>query len=167
MIERVYIIYSADILGVPSEIEEMSPVKRLPEQADAWDQTEGDEQYDFGYLGDEDRVSYYPFGYLDREGLEPAEEGQPCGEGLHRKWVGDLSREQWLAFADAFCIDLDDNELPRDYEPTMGSITEYGHLPAISVDNTEGWTPTNVIYSTMYCSFAGEPDPTIELEAER
>lgn len=80
------------------------------------------------------------------------------GRGRHRKWVGQLTRAQWRHFASAYCIDLDDNDLPESFELTMGSITEFGHLDAISVDNREGWedySGTNeVISSGMYISFA-------------
>ena len=76
--------------------------------------------------------------------------------GRHRKWVGMLTFEQWEAFARNYCIDLHENGMPEHYEETMGSLTEFGHLPAICIDNTEGWGDNfgdPVIDSSFYCSF--------------
>lgn len=42
---------------------------------------------------------------------------------------------------------------PERYEETLGSITEHGHLEAVSVDNSEGWDE-HIIDSGMYISFA-------------
>lgn len=166
-IESVYIIYSADVLGVPSEIERMAPANHLPAgySGDAaserariaakFTETEDDDEYQFGYLGEETgNVTYFPFGYKDAEGHELAEEGEPSGDGLHRKWVGELTADEWQVFAEAYCIDLTDDGQPERYTDTMGSLTlEYGHIAAVAVENTEGWN-SNVIDSTMYVSFA-------------
>jgi hypothetical protein len=157
---RVLVIYDADVLSArPSFIEEMSPAAHIDGQhagvAAAFTQTEGDEQYDFGYLAAEGASSrYLPY--------EPDFDEEERGEGQHRKWVGELSREDWRIFADAYQIDLDPaTDLPLRYEETMGSITQYGHLEAISVDNREGWNDFagEVISSSMYLSFATEGDP--------
>jgi len=80
--------------------------------------------------------------------------------GRHRKWVALLTFDQWQAFANNYCIDLHDNGMPKQYVDTMGSITEYGHLPAICVENTEGWGDNfgdPVIDSNFYCSFFTVP----------
>lgn len=153
----VYVIYSADtVADSPAFIESMAPAKRhnASEFADAFVQTEGDEEYGFGYLADgPGRDEFRP--YADRENEDDV------GNGMHRKWVGELTREQWRAFAEGYCIDLDEDDLPTDFMDTMGSITEYGHIPAVAVDNTEGWGCSYwgyeaVIDSQFYLSFGGE-----------
>jgi hypothetical protein len=88
--------------------------------------------------------------------VEPATNVPERPMGRHRKWVADLTFEQWEAFASNYCIELHDNGMPVDYTDTMGSLTEFGLLPAISVDNTEGWGDNfgdPVIDSSFYCSF--------------
>lgn len=202
--DGVYIIYSADIVGPETDIDKMDPthVSGYREAFEEFVQTEGDEQYDFGYLADEDdRADYLPVadgpeyqhdcegceflyttlrrgskvdvyrscspedsGYVIRRSSDPADymttddleragcEIEPAGR--HRKWVAELTPERWQRFADVFCIDLDEDTLvPTNYEETMGSITEHGHIPAVAVDNTEGWSPMHVIMSQMYVSF--------------
>lgn len=168
----IHLIYSADILGETREIEGMGPFRKVPEHGayatpmpGEWAETEGDEQYDLGYLGDESGdATFYPYGFLDAEGLteaddapdEDLERGVVHGLGRHRKWVGNLTRDEWLACAERLCIDLDDEGMPIDYDATMGALTVIdGHpmrLPAVSIDNTEGWTPTRVIDSRIYMS---------------
>jgi hypothetical protein len=177
-IQSVYIIYSADVLSDTSRfIEDMSPEKHMPagfnggpewekrvDIASKFTQTEGDEQYDFGYLGKESgNVHYFPYQYLDSEATELPDDDfdGESGQGQHRKWVAELSYDEWLVFADSYIIDLNDEGMPESYEETMGSLTiEYGHIPSISVDNSEGWnspgTPGEVIDSTFYLSFALE-----------
>jgi hypothetical protein len=153
MIESVYIIYSADILGTDAEIDSMGPLRApshtYPHAAafpGRWVQTEGDEEYGYGYLADEGGDEDY----------RAADDG---GQGRHRKWVAELTPDDWHATADALMIDLDPNGLPEKYDDTLGSITEYGHIPAVAVDNTEGWSPTRVIDSMLYLSFAlSEPE---------
>lgn len=175
--EAVYVIYSADILGPEQAIEGMSPARHLAagytagsdderagqEVASRFTLTEGDDQYDYGYLGDESgNASYYPAGYTDKEGLDEPGEDTPeerIGEGRHRKWVAELTCAEWLLFADRYIIDVDERGLPVDYEDTLGSLTEYGCLPAIAVDNSEGWGHPAygngyVIDSQFYLSFA-------------
>lgn len=167
---HAYVIYSADILGTTEEIDGMGPFRvasrsypySTPLVGD-WTLTEGDESYDYGYLGDESGdATFYPYSKLDAEGLVDADDadehdlqnGVVHGLGRHRKWVAELTLEQWQAVASALCIELeDDGYTPRDYEETLGSITEHGHLDAVCVDNTEGWTPTRVIDSSLYVSF--------------
>jgi len=155
-------------------------------------ETEGDDQYDYGYLGTEHnppQVRYFPYGYTDEEGLEePAEctgcfgmgtaqdayGSHPCrecdgrgtaeaGQGQHRKWAAMLTGAEWRIFADAYLIDLDGRGMPAEYAETLGSITEYGHLPAVCVDNTEGWNSgysDPVLESQMYLSFLmSGPEP--------
>jgi hypothetical protein len=216
-IESVYIIYHADVISPrESDIEGMAPASHVPKSiggaepeaakriAEAFTETEGDDSYDYGYLGDESNdPRYYPLGYIDREGfdkpfqvrvktedgdellpsLAPSievamesmqdrgyevldaieDEDRPVGMGRHRKWVGELSREDWFVFARAYSIEVDDDGLPTQYEDTMGSITaEYGHIPAVSIDNSEGWdypgfgygSVESVLDSRMYVSIA-------------
>jgi hypothetical protein len=145
-----YVIYSADILGSDREIDGMGPFRSADREAPyatpfpgKWTQTEGDEQYDYGYLADEDEGRN--LAYL------PADEHDE-GEGRHRKWVAELTLEDWQTVARALCIDIEDDGMPTEYTDTMGSITEYGHIPAVAIDNTEGWTPTRVIDSMLYVS---------------
>ena len=160
---HVYVIYSADTVAEYPFIETMSPEKHLAPYdaqsiADAFTLTEGDDQYDYGYLAAEHRpprVEFLP--YVDRD--DETEYGY-SHLGMHRKWVGELTRDQWKIFANAYCIDLDSDDLPTDYAETMGSLTEYGVIPAIAVDNTEGWGcslygSSPVIESQMYLSFGG------------
>jgi hypothetical protein len=202
----VYVIYDADVLAETSRfIDRMSPAvhmtagysgERQAEHARIaalFTQTEGDEEYSFGYLGSEHnppRVRYFPAGFTDAEGTtepaecaackgmgnDPADPGydcqacdgrgsEPCGQGYHRKWVAELTRDEWLAFADAYAVDLDADGYPDRYEETLGSITEHGHLEAVSVDNREGWddyySNDTVINSGMYVSFAYASDPSV------
>lgn len=176
----VYVIYDADVLADGARfIEQMSPAQHMPAGhtglrkhvreivAGRFTQTEGDEQYDYGYLGRESTppdVRYFPYGAIDAEGTEPDDdyEGE-TGSGQHRKWAAVLSRAEWIIFADAYMIDLDDAGYPERYEETMGAITEYGHLEAVNVDNSEGWdnyyNHDAVIDSGMYVSFAYPEDP--------
>lgn len=133
----VYIIHSADFTS-----EGAMCVRDMEERAAAFPelaQTEGDEQYDFRYLAEE----------------TGAGEESVYWDGFHRKWAGELTWERWLEFADAYLIDLDDDGIPERYNETMGSITEFGHIPAISVDDTEGWSYCGeVIDSNIYVSIA-------------
>jgi hypothetical protein len=163
----VFLIYSADILGTEDEIETMGPFRkptRVMPHAEPfpgdWQQTEGDEQYEYGYLGNESgNHEYFPAGFADAEGLAEPQDDEPVGIGRHRKWVGYLNRDQWEWVAERLCIDLDeDTFLPVEFENTMGAITEWGVLPAIAIDNTEGWNPTQVIDSTIFMS-VGVSDP--------
>lgn len=188
VIVAAYIIYSADVLSdYEAAIDRMSPASHMPAGfregsyrrrareivASRFALTEGDDQYDYGYLGDEHtppQVRYYPAGYTDKEGTEePAEcteclgmgteqdayGGHDCqhcegrghvaaGQGRHRKWVGGLTGAEWRIFADAYLIDLDERGMPTEYNETMGSLTaEHGRIPAIAVDNTHGWQGGN------------------------
>ena len=93
---------------------------------------------------------------------EPDEDAR--GQGQHRKWVAELTGEEWLAFAGAYLIGLDEDGMPEEYGETLGSLTaEYGLLPAVCVENGEGWddySGSQVIYSTFYVSlgYIGGPD---------
>jgi len=178
----VYVIYSADVLAASERfIGQMAPAHHMTagytgeKQAEhariaaLFTQTEGNEQYDFGYLGNEyrpPRVRYFPYGCTDAEGTAPGDgyEGE-TGKGQHRKWVAELTREEWLAFAATYIIDLDEAGYPEHYEETLGSITEHGRLEALSVDNREGWNDSSggeVIDSYMYVSFAYASDPNAD-----
>jgi hypothetical protein len=90
--------------------------------------------------------------------------------GPHRKWVGELTWDEWLRFAERYCIDLDDDGMPEHYDHTLGSLTEFGHIPAIRVDNTEGWNSGmddgGVLDSSFYISmfdYYVEPESNIVL----
>lgn len=174
----VYVIYDADVLADGTRfIERMSPADHMPAGhtglrkrvrelvAAKFTQTEGDEQYEYGYLGREStppQIRWFPYGAIDAEGTEPDDdyEGE-TGAGQHRKWTAELTRAEWIIFADAYLIDLDERGYPVFYEETMGAITEYGHLEAVNVDNREGWDASGatVINSGMYVSFAYPQDP--------
>lgn len=167
---RVYVIYSADILGSERDIEGMGPFRKAPEHGDyaesfpgEWVQTEDDSNYEYGYLGDEGGdARFYPAGFADSEGTkEPDEDDDEYGEGRHRKWVGDLTIDEWRRVASQLCIDIHPNGVPERAEETMGAITEYGHLDAVAVLNTEGWEPTEVIDSSLYVSFALVPEEAV------
>jgi hypothetical protein len=174
----VYVIYDADVTAYSeSFIERMAPASHMPAGhsglrkrvreivASRFTQTEGNEQYDYGYLGkDGGNPDYFPYNAIDAGGTLPDDdyEGE-TGNGQHRKWVGELTRSEWLIFADAYYITLDDAGYPAEYEETMGSLTEHGHLEAVSVQNREGWNDasgSSVIDSTMYVSFAYATEPT-------
>lgn len=161
----VYVIYSADILGREDEIEGMGPFRKAPEHGafakpfpGEWVQTEGDDQYEYEYLVDDDRhrAHYLPAGEVF-EGADPDDE-RFIGEGRHRKWVAELTIDEWREVADALCIGLHPNGVPIKYGETLGSITEHGRLAAVAVDNTEGWSPIDVIDSNLYVSFATEQE---------
>lgn len=229
--EGVYIIYSMDAICSDKQIDNMGPLNQaryfrpiapLPE----WIETEGNDQYNYDYLGRESETGnsvyrsaedasvqivpdealdlpngygfefsldgadyymkigpgpYYDEGWLRVTGTLEWQEDQlgtheawdvevtfledddkilARPEGRHRKWVADLTFDQWLDFASNFCIDLLPNGMPIEYNDTLGSLTEYGHIPAIAVDNTEGWGDMSgdpVIDSNFYCSFYGRP----------
>lgn len=175
----VYVIYDADVLADRERfIEQMSPAHHLPAGytglrkrvrevvASRFTQTEGDEQYGYGYLGKESTVPnirFFPYNGIDAEGTLPDDDYDgELGAGQHRKWVAELTRCEWLIFADSYIIELDGAGYPAEYEETMGSITEYGHLEAVSVNNREGWNDSSggeVIDSGMYVSFAYPQDP--------
>lgn len=93
-----------------------------PPTVGTWEQTEGDEQYEFDYLGEE------------------------YENGKHRKWTAALTEEEFDAWLEAECYA--DREDARDQaEPTAGMITEYGWLPAYALNdepgawNLGGWDP--------------------------
>lgn len=138
-IASVYIIYSADVIN-PDVLVYMDPTAdRQASQGGPWPfaLTESDDSYDE---------------YDSHEDI------------CHRKWVGELTPEQWESFAGRYCIDLDDDGIPSEGGETLGSMTEYGLIPAVSVDNTEGWgapdVGTHPVYdSRMYVSIATKAAP--------
>jgi hypothetical protein len=159
---RVYIIYDADVLGSEADINRMSPHAHLPSGyrgyrkrvgeivASRFTQTEDDDQWDYAELGDDDR-------WLSAADIPDDYEGDGY-QGRHRKWVAELTRSEWLIFADRYNVDLNSRGFPLYYEDTMGSITEYGHLDAVSVDNSEGWGSFDgpaFVSSGFYVSFGG------------
>jgi hypothetical protein len=152
MFTAVYVIYSADIIGTDAEIEAMAPNRVAIGHAGLWRLASGDERYEYAYLAEGSGDGRY-----HRAG-DPEAPPEACGH--HRTWVAELTREQWQEFADAFAVELDEDLVPERYENTLGSITpEHGLIPAISVDNTDGWDPSVVISSTFYVSFSSPEAP--------
>lgn len=76
--------------------------------------------------------------------------------GYHRKWVGELNHDQYLALANDRGWDLDDDDRPERFNDTMGSITEYGHLPAIAVEDDEGWSYGGEVIMAQFYVTMGE-----------
>lgn len=104
-----YVILSADVTadGSVRELEAMRPA------VGEWVKTEGDEGYEWDYLADE-------FGDERFRG------------GMHRKWVAELSFPQFAAFLnEAFGLTIE--EAREEGEPTGGSLTEFGWLPAYAL----------------------------------
>jgi hypothetical protein len=90
--------------------------------------------------------------------------------GWYRKWVAELTHPEYLRLADDRGWDLDDDDRPTRFNDTMGSLTEHGHLPAIAVDDDEGWTyGGEVIYAQFYVTMGelplGYSEPLRESEA--
>lgn len=56
--------------------------------------------------------------------------GKEYENGKHRKYTAILNKKQFKQFIDDQCLYMDDVE-------TMGSLTEYGHLPAFSFRNDD------------------------------
>jgi hypothetical protein len=156
----ILLIYSADILGAADEIDSMGPFRKANDYhpyaepfPGHWTQTEGDEGYQYGYLGNESgNARFFPAGYADSEGVAAPQHNEEVGEGRHRKWVGELTLDEWIVVAGMLVIDIDDRYLPVEFDDSLGAITEYGHIPALAIDNTEGWSPMTVIDSTIYMS---------------
>jgi hypothetical protein len=115
-----------------------SEVNQFEPKVGSWTQTEDDGDYEYGYLADE-------FGD-DR-----------FREGQHRKWVAVLSDEERAALYAQFLLD-DETE-----DPTLGMLTEYGHLPAVCLRpdpmdwNAGGVTP--VIDFCLYITPVEEAAP--------
>jgi hypothetical protein len=82
-----------------------------PPQRSLWTKTEGDEQYEYGYL-----------------------EGRWAGRGKHRKWAALLSRKQFDAFVEKLGLVAEDVQ-------TMGSLGApgfgFGWSPAISFNGDD------------------------------
>jgi hypothetical protein len=166
----VYVIYSADAVGPASEIDRMGPERHLAAGytggrkraggivASRFRQTAGDEAYDFGWFARE----HHDNRYLPAADTPDEYEGDGY-QGHHRTWVAELTYAEWLVLADRYHIDLDQDGLPVNHEDTLGSLTEYGLLPAVAVDNREGWESPgdfSVIDSSFFVSFAGrQPIP--------
>lgn len=75
------------------------------------------------------------------------------------KWVGVLDQEQWEEFRDNWFIE------PNDCEDTMGMVTEYGHMWALSyTSDGMDWNMggvTHVDYVNVY--FCCQDDDMMEL----
>lgn len=177
---RVYVIYSADVVGSAGDIKRMAPGFHMPagygnssdpeygfpmrqRMADAaarFTQTEGDSEYGFDYLAREVSDDAY-LAAADR----PEDYEGDGYQGRHRKWTAVLTRDEWELFARAYLIDLDEAGYPEDYEDTGGAVTEYGLLEAVSISNSEGWQDASgpqFVDSDIYVSFGSEPDPEPE-----
>lgn len=99
------IIYSVDV------VRNMSIVPFAPCPRKRWRQTEGDDQYDYDYLGEEYK------------------------NGKHRKWAAVLNQEQF----DRFVVDLDMEAQDVETGGSLGGLLPDGQcylgcLPAISFD---------------------------------
>jgi hypothetical protein len=166
----VYVIYSADAIGPAPEIDRMGPVRHLPAGfadgrkrvggivASRFRQTAGDDAYDFGWLARKHRDDRY----LPAADAPDEYDGDGY-QGHHRTWTAELNYAEWLVFADRYHIDLDDDGLPVNSGDMLGSLTGYGLLPAVAVDNREGWESPgdfSVIDSSFFVSFA-VPDPQL------
>ncbi len=192
-IEAFYIIHSADTTRDGEDTLEHMARRVAPflapdaESEFGLELTEGDEQYEYAYLGEgrdgewcsmcggdggsspwESQTGYWRYS-VEMGGIGPITACEMCGgtgleessyqHGHHRKWAGLLPGDRYEEFMEAYLIDLDDDGLPTNYCETMGSMTGYGILPAISVDDAEGWgsawTGPNggVIDSNIYISY--------------
>ena len=191
-IEAFYVIHSADTTRDGENTLEHMQKRAEPFMAGEDDEfglelTEGDEQYDFGYLADEigerecmmcdgdggsspwQSEPGYARWSVEHGGIGPITACEGCGgtgleesayrHGHHRKWVGLLPGNRYEEFAEAFMIDFGEDGLPERHEETMGSLTEYGMIPAVSVDDTKGWGSGwdgpngGVIDSNIYISY--------------
>jgi hypothetical protein len=162
------VIYSADAIGPAPEIDRMGPERHLPAGyadgrkrvgaivAARFRQTAGDDAYEYGWLAGE----HHDDRYLPAADTPDDYDGDGY-QGHHRTWVAELSYAEWLVLADRYHIDLDQHGLPVNCEDTLGSLTEYGLLPAVAVDNRQGWESPgdfSVIDSSFFVSFAcGHP----------
>lgn len=155
IIESVYVIYDADVEGEHSEqlIEQMSPEHHLPAGY-------GDGEGPYGREGREPRQAVGAK-FKRTEGNDQFEYEVPEGTvTAHAKWVAELTEAEWRLFADAYLIELDEHGAPAECEQTLGSLTEYGIIPAVSVDLAEGWqdgrTHAEVVHAGAYVSISGE-----------
>jgi hypothetical protein len=95
---RFFVIYTIDIPATEKITEYYPPQHR----SKRWYISEEDDQYDYDYLG----------GNWEK--------------GKHRKFCGELTKEEFTKFVDKIGLYAEDIE-------TMGSLTmEYGYIPAIS-----------------------------------
>ena len=103
---RFYVIYSFDATK-DYDISDFVP-------DDSWEQTEGDEQWEYDYLADESPNNAHIW-----------------RDGQHRKFVHEnLSKEDFLDFIHKIGLRYEDIE-------TLGSLTGIGWLPALSFHNTD------------------------------
>ena len=107
-----YVIYSFDCKRNHS-VNQFKP----PQCRKLWQLTEGDDQYEYDYLG---------------ENYE---------HGKHRKYCATLNKIQFRDFIDDCNLYLEDVE-------TMGSLTEYGHLPALSFHSDDTYAINQGAYVT-------------------
>jgi len=112
---RFFLILSVDVpRDVP--INKWAPSRRLKRKLQL---TEGDDCYEYSYLGD-------------------------CwAKGKHRKWVGELNKEDF----DEVVTDLGLYASPVD---TMGSLTPDGLLPAIAFEVGEAYDAIISMYVTPF-----------------
>lgn len=103
-----------------------------PPKVGTWTQTEDDELYEFGYLGEEHK------------------------DGKHRKWVAELTEEEFDRWLDDECYG-DRFEARKSGEHTMGMITELGHLPAYALnDDPMAWNIGGVTQVILRQAYVGE-----------
>jgi len=123
---RFYVIYSADwpshdYNGHPNAEHHYAPPR---EQDGLWQLTEAGES-EYAYLGEDFAGSWEEIGSVtdfNRYRWTHSE---------HRKWVAELSRDDFEAFIDHCLLEATEDE-------TMGSLTfEYGWLPALSFKGDE------------------------------
>lgn len=119
------IILEANVLrdGWPSFLE--------PPQCGEWDQTEGDESWDYNYLAEESEPD------------DPA--SSPWYNGHHRKWCALLDKDEFLAFIDEWCLSFEADTMGALGGPTPDGYT-LGWMPALAfgLSDTDCWVSAYV-----------------------
>ena len=144
MVDRPhYVILSVDAYAETSDGDHCLQAPKHGE----WTLTEGDEQYECDWYAEE-------FGdpsYL---------------HGKHRKWTGILSEAEFDAWLQDECY-ADRQDARDSAERTMGSITEFGHLPAYALnDEPMDWNiggVTQVINRQAYVTEYALGDPPADV----
>lgn len=119
---RFFVIYDFDITREQS-VERYKP----PHARRLWDLTETDECYEFDYLADEGSGEDY----------------ERFRNGKHRKYVAELSREEFEEFLHSTGLWADDT-------PTMGSLTGFGWMPAISFRGENYHYDHHLVWQSAY-----------------
>lgn len=110
---------------------EMSVVPFKPPCIKQWRLTEDDDNYEFDYLADETGDEKYR-------------------NGKHRKYVAELNKKQFKRFIEECNMVMDDVE-------TLGSLTEFGHLPAFSFNVSDA--VQSDYYELIWCNAYVTPLP--------